>query len=173
MAMSKTLEKIKEEFIAMLPPTIFFLFTLGLIAVVRVLMLRGTGLAVWSPVQIAVGALILGKAVLISDMLPVVNRYPEKPLAYNVAWKTVIYFLMASVIHYLERLADFSKEAGGIVAGNEKLFAEIIWPHFWAIQIILLVLIFNYCVIREFARVLGGKKLQEMFFGAPHATSAA
>ena len=173
MAMSKTLEKIKEEFIAMLPPTIFFLFTLGLIAVVRVLMLRGTGLAVWSPVQIAVGALILGKAVLISDMLPVVNRYPEKPLAYNVAWKTVIYFLMASVIHYLERLADFSKEAGGIVAGNEKLFAEIIWPHFWAIQIILLVLIFNYCVIREFARVLGGNKLQEMFFGAPHATSAA
>ena len=76
----------------------------------------------------ALGALILGKAVLISDMLPIINRFPEKPLAYNVAWKTVIYFLVALVIHYLERLVDFWKEAGGFVAGNEKLLAEIVAP---------------------------------------------
>lgn len=37
---------------------------------------------------------------------------------------------MASFIHYLERLYDFGKEAGGFVAGNEKLFATIVWPHF-------------------------------------------
>jgi len=36
-----------------------------------------------SAVSIAVGSLILGKAVLIVDML-VINRYPDKPLAYNV-----------------------------------------------------------------------------------------
>ena len=47
----------------------------------------------------------------------------------------------AALIHYLERLYDFSKEAGGIIAGNQRLFAEIIWAHFWAIQIILFVVI--------------------------------
>jgi hypothetical protein len=26
------------------------------------------------------------------------------------------------------QLYDFSREAGGIVAGNHKLFAEIVWP---------------------------------------------
>ena len=88
-------------------------------------------------------------------------------MAYNVVWKTVIYVLMALVIHYLERLVDFWKEAGGFVAGNEKLLAEIVWPHFWAIQILLVVLIFNYCVMHEFARVIGANKLREMFFGKP------
>ena len=165
--MSKVSEKIKEEFLAMIPPTIFFFFTLGLVAVVRMLMTKGTGLQVSTPIQVALGALILGKAVLISDMLPIINRFPDKPLAYNVAWKTVIYVLVALVIHYLERLVDFWKEAGGFVAANEKLLAEIVWPHFWAIQIILLVLILGYCVMHELARVIGANKLREMFFGKP------
>jgi phosphate/sulfate permease len=109
--MGKLTEKVKEEFLAMIPPTIFFFLALGLVAVVRVLMLKGTGIPVSTPIQVAVGALILGKAVLIADMLPVINRCPDKPLAYNVVWKTVIYVLAALVIHYLERLVDFWKEA--------------------------------------------------------------
>ena len=169
--MSKVSGKIKEEFFAMIPPTIFF-FTLGLVAVVRMLMTKGTGLPISTPIQVAVGALVLGKAVLIADMLPVINRYPDKPLAYNVAWKTAIYVLVALMIHYLERLVDFWKEAGGFVAGNEKLLAEMVWPHFWAIQIILVVLIFDYCVMHELARVIGVTKLREMFFGKPATTVA-
>jgi hypothetical protein len=170
--MGRVSEKIKEELLAMIPPTIFFLFTLGLVAVVRMLMTKGTGLPVSTPIQVAVGALVLGKSVLIADMLPIINRYPDKPLAYNVVWKTMIYVLAALVIHYLERLVDFWKEAGGFVAGNEKLLAEMVWPHFWAIQIMLVVLIFDYCVMHELARVIGVKKLQEMFFGKPASVSA-
>jgi len=52
-----------------------------------------------------------------------------------------MYLLVASVIHYLERLIDFSRHAGGIIAGNEKMLAQMVWPHFWAIEILLLVLI--------------------------------
>jgi len=59
-----------------------------------------------SPISIAVAALILGKAVLIADMVPMINRFPNKPLIYNVAWKTVIYWLLSAVIHYLELLTD-------------------------------------------------------------------
>ena len=163
--MNKLYEKIKEEFFALLPLTIFFFITLGLVAVLRVLMLKGTGIPVSTPVQVAIGALILGKAVLIADMLPAVNRYPDKPLAYNVVWKTVIYFVAALALHYLERLVDFWKETGGFVSGNEKLLAEMVWPHFWAIQIVLFLMIFAYCVMREVARAIGPKKLRELFFG--------
>jgi len=90
-----------------------------------------------STISIAVAALILGKAVLIADMLPAINRYPDKPLAYNVAWKTAIYWLMATLIHYVERLIDFSRQAGGIITDNQKLLAEIVWSHFWAVQILI------------------------------------
>jgi hypothetical protein len=130
-----------------------------------VLINKGAGFAPLSTISIAVAALILGKAVLIADMLPVSNRYPEKPLIYNVAWKTTIYLLVSAVIHYLERLVDFWRQAGGLVAGNEKLFAEIVWPHFWAVQIILLVLILMYCTARELVRVIGRAKVLRTFFG--------
>jgi hypothetical protein len=41
-AMSSVLEKTKEEFFAILPPTIFFFVTLHVIAVIRVLMAKGS-----------------------------------------------------------------------------------------------------------------------------------
>ncbi len=83
--------KLKEEFFKILPPTIYFFVALHIVTFIRVLMLEGTGLSPSSSVSIAVAALILGKAVLLADMLPIINRFPAKPLIYNIAWKTVIY----------------------------------------------------------------------------------
>ena len=170
--MNRGVERLKEEFLAVLPPTVFFFIALHIVGLVRTLMTQGTGLPVTSSGQIALAALILGKAVLVADLWPPINRFPERPLIYNVVWKTIIYYAVASFIHYLERLYDFAKEAGGIVAGNEKLLSEIVWPHFWALQIILLVIILNYCVIRELGRVLGERRMIRMFFQQPAATSA-
>src|SRR5439155_2840878 len=76
--------------------TIYFFVALHIVAFIRVLMLKGTGLAPSSSISIAVAALILGKAVLIADLLPMINRFPHKPLIYNVAWKTVIYLLISA-----------------------------------------------------------------------------
>jgi hypothetical protein len=163
--MHKILKKLKEEFFAILPPTIFFFVALHIVTFIRVLMAKGSHFEPLSTVSIAVAALILGKAVLIADMLPPINRYPHKPLAYNIVWKTLIYLLVASVIHYLERLIDFSREAGGLVAGNEKLLEEIVWPHYWAVQLILFLLILVYCTARELVRVIGKEKMLRLFFG--------
>jgi hypothetical protein len=157
--------KLKEEFFKLLPPTIFFFVALHLVTFIRVLIAKGSHFEPLSTISIAIASLILGKAVLIADMLPPINRYPNKPLAYNIAWKTVIYLLMASVSHYLERLIDFWRQTGGFVAGNQKLLAEIVWPHFWAIQIILFVLIAIYCTMHELVRVIGKEKMMRIFFG--------
>src|SRR5947199_9218448 len=105
--MIKLSTTLKKEFFELLPPTIFFFVALHIVAFVRVLMLKGTGLAPSSSISIAVAALILGKAVLLADLLPMINRFPKRPLIYNVAWKTLIYLLMSAFIHYLERLIDF------------------------------------------------------------------
>ena len=157
--------KLKEEFFKILPPTIFFFVALHIVMFVRILILKGTGVAPSSSISIAVAALILGKAVLIADMVPMINRFPNKPLIYNVAWKTLIYWLMATLIHYVEHLIDFWRQTGSFVAGNRKLFAEIIWPHFWAIQIVLFVLIAMYCMMHELVRVIGKEKVMKIFFG--------
>ena len=163
--MNSAAAKVKEEFMAVLPPTIFFFVALHIVALVRTLMVKATGIAPLTTVSVAIAALVLGKAVLIADMLPPINRFPEKPLIYNVGWKTLIYTLVALIIHYLEHLYDFAREAGGIAAGNAKLFADMVWPHFWAVQIILFVLILMYCTTRELVRVIGREKVVRTFFG--------
>jgi len=163
--MGKAAEKIKEEFLALIPPTVFFFIALHLVAFVRALMLKGTGLPLSTSLSVTIAALVLGKSVLIADLIPGVNRFPEKPLIYNVVWKTTIYVLVAGVVHYLERLYDFWREAGGFVAGNELLLQKIVWPHFWAIQIVLVVVILDYVTIRELVRVIGGDTMKRMFFG--------
>ena len=163
--MHKIFEKLKEEFFAILPPTIFFFIALHIVTFIRMLMTKGSHFEPLSTVSIAVASLILGKAVLIADLLPPINRYPDKPLAYNVAWKTTIYLVVAGVIHYLERVIDFSRQAGGIVPGNEKMLTDMVWPHFWAVQIILFVLILMYCTAHELVRVIGKEKMLRLFFG--------
>ena len=126
--------KLKEEFFKLLPPTIYFFVALHIVAFIRVLMLEKTGIAPSSSISIAVAALILGKAVLIADMLPLINRFPHKPLIYNIAWKTVIYWLLSAVIHYLEHLYRFLARDGRLcrrqskVAGGNHLAAFLGYP---------------------------------------------
>ena len=76
--MSTITEKAKEEFLLILPPTAFFFVALHIVALIRSLMSKGEGIPISSTVSIAVAALILGKAVLLADMLPLINRYPDR-----------------------------------------------------------------------------------------------
>jgi hypothetical protein len=171
--MSKLSAKIGEDIRALLPPTIFFFVALHLVALVRALMLKGTGIPVSTSVSVTIGALIIAKAVLIADLLPFINLYPHRPLIYNVAWKTVIYFLVASLVHYLERLFDYWREVGTLIAANDKLLSEIVWPHFWAVQIFLALLILMYCSSRELIRVIGKDKVRELFFGPSRSATVS
>ena len=62
--MHKLLGKLKEEFFAILPPTIFFFVALHLLTFIRVLMTEGSHYQPLSTMSIAIASLILGKAVL-------------------------------------------------------------------------------------------------------------
>jgi hypothetical protein len=163
--MSKLTVKIKHEFMEMLPPTLYFFVILHIVAIIRALMIRGTGVSLPTTESVTIAALVLGKSVLIANMLPFVNRFPEKPLIWNAGWKTIIYALVALLVHYLEHLYDYWKEAPGLASANQKLLADLNWPHFWAVQILLVTLIAAYCVFAELARVIGRDKLRAMFFG--------
>jgi hypothetical protein len=171
LTMSTLSGKFKHEIMKALPPTLFFFFILHIVAIIRALMVRGTGISLPTSGSVLIASLILGKSVLVADMLPFINRFPDKPLVWNVAWKTLMYAIVAFLVHYLERLYDYWKEAPGILAANHELIMDINWPRFWAIQILLVTLILMYCVIAELARVIGQHRLKTMFFGPLNAPS--
>ncbi|MCI0913304.1 hypothetical protein OSW16_16190 [Pseudomonas putida] len=163
--MKTVMLKLKHEFLKVLPPTVFFFVILHIVALIRALMIKGSGVELPVSASVLIAALILGKSVLVADMLPFINRFPDKPLIWNVAWKTCMYALVALIVHYLERLYEYWKEAAGVMDANALLWSSINWPRFWAVQILLITLIFMYCVIAELARVIGRERLKRMFIG--------
>jgi hypothetical protein len=165
--MSNVWAKTKHELREALPPAIFFWVTFHIVLLDRALMLKEYGLRLSSMAGATVGALIVAKVVLVADMLPIVNRFPEKPLIYNVVWKTGIYVVASMVLHYLEHLLPLWWRLKDLAAANELLWSEIVWPHFWAVQLWLLVLIFIYCTARELIRVIGRDQVKKIMFGAP------
>jgi|ERR1022692_1632507 hypothetical protein len=163
--MSKFGHRLKHLIQEMIPPVIFFFVSFQLLAFTRALMLRRYGIEVTRFVAATIGALVAAKVVVLADLLPFINRFPDRPLVYNIAWKTPIYFAVAFGVHYLEELFHFYRKAGSLMAANRQLLDEIVWTRFWAIQIWLMVLLLMYCTLDEMVRVLGRDRVREIFFG--------
>ncbi len=136
-----------------------------MVVIIRALMVKGTGISLPTSISVIVASPILGKAVLIANMLPFINRYPDHPIIWNAAWKTLIYTIVAGVFHFLERLFDFWKETHNLAAANHELLTHINWPQFWAIQLLMFLMIGNYCMFSELGRVIGRNVLKSYILG--------
>ena len=163
--MSTFAKKLKHELAELIPPTVYFFVVLHFVAAIQALMNRHTAMALPTSATITVAALVLGKSVLIAELLPFFNRFPTEPLIWNVGWKAMLYFSVALLIHYLERLIEFWRKSTDFMAANRALFAEVNWDHFWAIQLLLAFFIVIYCVMSELVRVIGRAEMKAMFFG--------
>lgn len=161
--------KLKHEFGAMIPVTLFFFCAFQLLALTNALILAEYGIRIQVFFAAAIAALVVGKVVLIADHFPFVNRFPDKPLVYNIVWKTAIYFTASLAVRYVEHFIDLWPESHSAAATHQQLVANIVWPHFWALQLWLLVLMLIYCALRELVRALGRDRIIRMFFHAPNA----
>lgn len=161
----KLLKTIRHEYLEMLPPAIFFFIAFMLILVTKRLILSEYGIS-WSGFGAAcVGAILVAKVVLIVDKLPFVNRFSDQHLIYVASWKCLIYILAANLVQYLEHIVPLLLKHKGLSEAHQLFMTETVWPHFWLIQMWLVVLFFAYCSLRELVRVIGREKVVRMFFG--------
>ena len=165
--MSNLGQNLKHEIRELIPVIAFFFVTFQLLVLTQALMLEQYDIRVSSFLAATVLALVVSKVVLITDHFALVNRFPEKPLVYNVAWKTAIYFFASLAVLYLEHLIHFWRQSGSLAEANRRLFDEIVWPHFWGVQLWLLILLLVYCAFRELVRALGRERIIQMFFKDP------
>lgn len=168
--MQKAWHIIRHEFLELLPPTLFFFIAIGLLMLTKRLILKQYGVAFSDFAAVLVGALIIGKVVLIADHFGFVNRYPGKPLIYNVLWKSTIYLIAAFIVRTAEEIVPKVLENRDFVATIQGAAAGIVWPHFWVIHMWLGVLLFVYCALRELIRAIGRDEVMRMFFGWSHSS---
>jgi hypothetical protein len=163
--MSNIIQRLKPKILGAIPTVVFFFIVFQLLAFTRSLILKGYGIQASTFLKATIAALIVGKVVLLTDLLPMINRFPNKPLIYNIVWKTFIYMVAAVLVRYVEHLIPLIREYKNLIVANSHLLDEVVWPHFWLVQLWLLVCFFMYCTISELGRILGREQLRSMFFG--------
>jgi len=163
--MNRLFKWLKEEIKELLPPVLFFLVAFNLMHWVENLFLEDKGDSLSNFLAPSIGALIVGKALLIVDMLPVVNVFRNRPLIYSAVWKTFLYTLVAFLFRGAEEFIPLALETRSIPVGFGRYLTETHWPRFWATQAFLKMVLFIFVASREFVVAVGTKRARQLFFG--------
>lgn len=159
---------IKHESLQLIGPTLFFFVAFNILSFTKKLFLEDYQIYFAGFfLKATIGAFLVGKAVLLADEIPWINRFPAVPLMYNVAWKTVVYSLAALVVQFLEEMLPLLWRQPRLAGALAQGWQEIHWPHFWAIHILLCYFLLIYVSFRELARSFGEKQFLHLFFGFP------
>src|SRR5215813_14128977 len=100
--MSLSVAKIKEEFRKILVIAVFFSIGFCLIHLSDRLLIAGSGVQIPGITKAIIGGLIVAKVLLIVDVLPFVNAFPHRPVAYNIGWKSSLYVIAGVIFLYVE-----------------------------------------------------------------------
>ena len=147
-----------------LPPTIFFFVGFNLILWTKRLILEEHGVEFSGLFTATVAALVVGKAVLITDKLPLMRRFDGAPMIQPILFKSAIYWLCVLIVRLAERLVHFLAAGGAIAGFPEHLVQDFSWPRFLSIQIWLMVLFLAYVTIHELNLLFGDGELFRVFF---------
>ena len=108
-------------------------------------------------------ALIMSKVILIGDSIKLGHIFDHKPLAYTVAYKTIVFCLLMFVLVFAERCVIGWMEGKGTEEILCNFYDNRLNVAIAKTFIMFLVFIFFFSVL-ETSRALGGNKLFQLFF---------
>ena len=147
-----------------LPPTIFFFVGFNLILWTKRLILQEQGVEFSGFFTAIVAALLVGKAVLVTDNLPFMRRFDGAPMIQPILFKSAIYWLCVLIVRLVEEVVHFVAAGGAIGAFGDHFVNHFSLPRFLSIQIWLMVLFLIYVTIHELNELFGDGELYRLFF---------
>jgi hypothetical protein len=147
-----------------LPPTIFFFVGFNLILWTKHLILKEYGIDYSGLVIATLAALLIGKAVLVTDNLPFMHRFDGAPLIQPILFKSAIYWACVFILRLIEGLVHFLANGGTISDFPTYVVDRFSWSRFLSIQIWLMVLFLVYVTIHELNMLFGDGELYRLFF---------
>jgi hypothetical protein len=157
--------RLLHEFREVLPPTIFFFVGFNFVVFTTNLLVAQYSVAVSNFMLATVAALVVGKAVLVANHMPLLRRYDRAPLLQPILFKTAFYWVIVFFARLLERFVHFS-----LIERNPPgdffpyLITTFSWHRFSAISLWILVLFLIYVTASEFSQLFGRGELQRLFF---------
>jgi len=156
--------RILREVSEALPPTIFFFVGFNFIVLTANLLITRYLITVSNFMLATVGALVVGKAVLVAHKIPLFRRYDRAPLVRPILFKTAFYWVMVFFARLLERLVHFLLEGNAPRDFGSYLITTFSWHRFLAISLWLFVLFLFYVTVSEANRLLGPGEIRRLLF---------
>lgn len=156
---------IKKEVISVLPAVIYFLVVFNVIFYVQGLLQDPATTRYFSHISVTVGALIVGKVMLVANSLPFIHAFPHKPLIYTILWKVFIYDSLIVIVWMADTFfhLDFDYRSDSIAW--EALITELSSPVFLSSLIWLLLFFVNFVLISEIIQAVGKDKIRRLLLG--------
>lgn len=158
-----------HEFREMLPPTIFFFVGFNLILFSKRLLLEDYLVQFSGFILATTSALVVGKTVLVANVLPFMRRFDHAPLIRPILFKAVVYTFLVFVARLLEAFIHYLIQGGSVGAGGfiHELLGRFSWHHFIAVQMWIFVLFLIYVTASEINARLGDGTLHRLLFTRP------
>ena len=147
-----------------LPPTMFFFVGFNLILWTKRLILEEHGVEFSGFLTATLAALLVGKAVLVTDKLPFMRRFEGAPLIQPILFKSAIYWLCVLSCVWPRCSSLFLFPAERWQTFPLTVVEHFSWPRFLSIQVWLMVLFLVYVTIHEFNMLIGDGELYRLFF---------
>jgi hypothetical protein len=153
-----------EEMAHVLPPTIFFFIGFNLILWTKRMILQQQHIEFSGFLVATMAALVVGKAVLVTDHAPFMRRFDGAPLLQPILFKATIYSACVLLVRIGEELLHFLHDGGPLADFPQHLIDRFSWPRFLTIQVWLMVLFVIYVTIHELNGLFGDGELYRLFF---------
>jgi hypothetical protein len=159
--------RILHEGRAAVVPTLFFFIGFNSIVLTTNLLVAEYLVAVSSFMLATMAALVVGKAVLVANSLPIIRLFDRAPLLQPILFKTVVYWVIVFVARLLERFVHFSViERHTPRDFPMHLVTTFSWHRFAAISLWLLILFLVYVTASEFSQLFGPGEIRRLMFTA-------
>ncbi|WP_413991117.1 hypothetical protein ACMDCR_03080 [Labrys okinawensis] len=145
-------------------PTLFFIAGFNLILLTTQLILADYYGQLFSFAGATFAALVVGKAVLVANAMPLLRRFDHAPLIRPILFKTLVYCTVVFMFRFLERIVEYFWSGGTIGALPAEIAERFSWHRFAAIQIWIFVLFLIYVGVAEINTLLGEGSLWRILF---------
>ena len=146
-----------------LPAVIFFFIGFNLILWTQQMVLLQHGIPFSGFLAATLAALLVGKAVLVTDHLPFMRRFEGAPLIQPILFKSLIYWAVTFVVRIVDGYVHFLGDGGASADFFPYLVDKFSWPRFFLVQVWLMVLFMIYVTIHELNTLFGDGELPRLF----------
>jgi hypothetical protein len=113
------------------------------------------------------GALLIGKAFLLAEHLPMLEKHAEKPLLIATLWYSATYIAIGTCLHLAERLISAATGGQGFLFTAKEEISRFDLGFFALIQLWLVVFVLIYTFASISWRRYGRDRLSAFLLGEP------